>query len=157
MEKYLPSYDEINKNFSYDSNTGLITRKLRVANCSKVGEIAGYINDHGYVIIKYLGDAYKAHRLAWLLHYKVWPEKDIDHIDGNKSNNSIINLRDVSRSTNILNTKHTSNNKSGYRGVSIHNGKWRARLMLNGVSKIIGMYDTPEEASEAYLEYKASL
>jgi hypothetical protein len=154
MEKYLPSFEEINKAFSYDSQTGIFTRKIRTANCSKIGDVAGHINTQGYVIIKYLGEAYKAHRLAWLLTNKVWPAGDVDHIDGNKSNNAIYNLRDVSRSRNALNTSIKSKNKSGYKGVSIHNGRWRARIMLDGKSIIIGSYTTPEEASAAYNEYK---
>jgi len=157
MEKYLPSYEEINRIFAYDEKTGIFTRKISTARCTKVGDIAGYVNSQGYVIIKYLGEAYKAHRLAWLISYKEWPVGDIDHIDGVKSNNAISNLRDVTRSKNSLNTKTVSKNKSGYRGVSLHNGKWRARIMVNGIQTIIGSYDTPEEASKAYTEYKNKL
>lgn len=157
MEKYLPSYEEISKYFTYDENTGLFTRKISTARCTKIGDIAGHLNSQGYIIIKYLGDAYKAHRLAWLFYYKEWPSGDIDHIDGNKSNNSISNLRDVDRSTNSLNTKAISKNNSGYRGVSFHNNKWRARIMVKGTQIIIGSYDTPEEASKAYIEYKNNL
>lgn len=157
MEKHLPSYEEVDKVFSYNTDNGNFTRKIRTARCTQVGELAGHINTQGYVIIKYLGIAYKAHRLAWLLVNKEWPKGDIDHIDGNKSNNAINNLRDVSRSINALNTSNISKNKSGYKGVSIHNGKWRARIMLNGISTIIGSYDTVEEASIAYIEYKSKL
>jgi hypothetical protein len=157
MEKYLPSYEEIDRTFDYNPETGIFTRKIATARCTKIGDIAGHINSQGYVIIKYLGEAYKAHRLAWLLTYKKWPLEDIDHIDGNKSNNSMSNLREVSRSINSLNTRSTSSNKSGYRGVSLHNGKWRARIMINGKQTIIGTYDTPEEASQAYLVYKKSI
>lgn len=157
IEKYLPSYEEIDRAFAYNSSTGEFTRKISTARCTKVGEVAGHKNAQGYIIIKYLGAAYKAHRLAWLIYHKSWPKYDIEHIDGNKSNNSISNLRDVSRSTNSLNTKYTSKNTSGYRGVSPHNGKWRARLTLKGVQHIIGTYDTPEEASIAYKKYKETL
>jgi hypothetical protein len=157
MEKYLPSYEELDRIFDYNKETGIFTRKVSTARCTKVGDIAGHINSQGYVIIKYLGEAYKAHRLAWLLTYKDWPLGDIDHIDGNKSNNAIKNLRDVSRSKNSLNTKETSSNKSGYKGVSLHNGKWRARIMVEGKQTIIGSYDTPEEASLAYIQYKKNI
>lgn len=157
MEKYLPSYEEISKVLAYNPETGLFTRKIATARCVKVGDTAGHVNEQGYIIIKYLGLAYKAHRLAWLFTNKEWPKGDIDHKDGNKSNNAITNLRDVSRSTNALNTSVASKNTSGFRGVSAHNGKWRARIMLNGVQTIIGMFSTPEEASAAYIQYKNSL
>lgn len=155
--KVLPTYEELFQVFDYCTETGLISRKIKTAISTKVGDIAGHINAQGYVIVKYKTQAYKAHRLAWLLYYKQWPEHDVDHIDGNKSNNSIKNLRDVPRSINALNTKPISSNKSGYRGVSLHNGKWRARIMINGKSTIIGTFNTPEEASEAYITFKKNL
>lgn len=157
MENYLPSYEEIDRVFAYDKDTGFITRKIRTARCTTVGEVAGHTNSQGYVILKYLGQSFKAHRIAWLLHHKVWPVHDIDHIDGNKANNSINNLRDVTRQLNCLNTSTKSKNTSGYRGVSLHNNKWRARIMLEGKSTIIGSYDTPEEASIAYQNFKKTI
>ena len=63
----------------------------------------------------------------------------------------------LSNSESKRNTSNLSKNKSGYRGVSLHNGKWRARIMVNGVQTIIGVYNTPEEASIAYINYKKTL
>lgn len=155
--KILPTFEEVDQLFAYNQDTGIFTRKVRTAICTKIGDIAGQINAQGYVILKINGDAYKGHRLAWLLHTKVWPTGDIDHIDGNKQNNAISNLRDVQRSVNSLNTKIIQNNSSGYRGVQYHNSKWRARVMLNGKQHIIGSFDTPEDASKAYISFKESL
>ena len=146
-------YEEVFKAFSYNSTTGLLTRKIKTVGNS-IGDTAGHINAEGYVVVKYHSKAFKAHRLAWLLTYKQWPKGVIDHIDGNKSNNAILNLRDVSNSTNSLNTSLVSKNKSGYKGVTFHHNKWRSRIMVDGVSIIIGSFNTPEEASSAYEAFK---
>ena len=83
------------------------------------------------------------------------PTLDIDHSDGNKSNNSIENLREVTKSENGENLlKAKANNKLGVLGVSMHRKKFIARIKVNGKQIIIGRYDKIEDASMAYQEYK---
>src|SRR5512135_183213 len=91
--------DEARKLISYDCDTGLITWKVSRGK-AKSGDIAGYVNGEGYICIKIKGKMYLAHRLAWLMNYGEWPNGIIDHIDHNKQNNSLENLRDVSFSIN---------------------------------------------------------
>lgn len=142
--------------FEYDQEKGCFIRKIN-AGSSKVGDIAGCVNSIGYVQIYVDGKNYTGHRLAWLYVNNEWPDCDIDHIDGNRSNNAISNLRLASRSQNNQNVKSCrSDNKSGYLGVSFHKqmSKWCARIKIGTVYKHLGLFNTPEEASNAYIEAK---
>lgn len=98
-----------------------------------------------------------AHRLAWFYVNGVWPKGHIDHIDGNKTNNSIDNLRDVSRSMNLQNQKKAHRGKSSGLPLGVHlsrGGRFMAQLRVNGKNKSFGTFDTPESAHEAYLQAK---
>ena len=112
-----------------------------------------------YICIRVKGKLNLAHRLAWLYVYGLWPKGVIDHIDGNGTNNSISNLRDVSCKINSRNQKKSSLNKSGFTGVRPYgkNGKFRAELKLKRKTLHIGVFDTAEEAAKerkkAALEY----
>lgn len=75
-----------------------------------------------------------------------------DHIDGNGLNNTRPNLRLATNSQNLVNRGKSIRNKSGYKGVSLQDGRWRARIRLNGNMKHIGYFDTKEQAYEAYCQ-----
>jgi hypothetical protein len=99
--------------------------------------------------------SYLAHRLAWFYVHGVWPTKEIDHIDGNPANNRIANLRDVSRAMNAQNWRTASaNNTHGVFGVTKVNRRYRAKLTVDGKSRHVGYFDTPEEANAAYIQAK---
>lgn len=85
---------------------------------------------------------YKAHRLAWLYVYGYFPENDIDHINRMKDDNSIANLREVSRQCNIRNVGLRSTNKTGVTGVSWCKrfGKWQAQIRADKMNKNLGYY-----------------
>lgn len=90
----------------------------------KVGGIAGCLDTHnGYIRTQIDGTMYLTHRVVWLYSYGEFPEKDIDHIDGNRSNNRTENLREVSRSVNAQNRALSSRNTSGVMGVVLENKK----------------------------------
>ena len=119
------------------------------------GDIAGGSHSEGYVHISVDGKLYLAHRLAWLYVHGVWPKDQIDHIDGNKSNNRICNLRDVSNGTNQENQIFAQkNNKSGFLGVSKKRKKYVAQIMINGKKMHLGYFNFPEQAHSAYLAVK---
>ena len=141
----------------YDPDTGIFCWRVNRGNRIKVGAAAGTVSSNSYAVIKINGMPFKAHRLAWLHFHGVWPEHQIDHIDENKSNNRISNLRDVPQSMNQHNAiKPRKDGTSGYRGVSWDKRvrRWRAQIFANGRKQCIGLFDTAEAAHAAYLAAK---
>ena len=153
--KILLDQNYLRKILDYDPNTGQFTRLVRKGG-AKIGNKAGILS-HGYLRIKINKKRYAAHRLAWLYVYGVWPTNHIDHIDGDKINNRINNLRDVNHATNMQNQHSAqSGNKSGFLGVSKNSSSnnFSARINVNGKRIQIGTYPTPEDAYSAYLSAK---
>ena len=143
----------------YDSDTGIFTWNKKTSKKISIGKVAGCIRN-GYVTINLLGKRYQAHRLAMIYTYGHCDSKDIDHINGIKHDNRIVNLRFATRSENKQNRLTTQpNNKSGYTGVDWHkysNG-WRATITTMRKQKHLGIFKTPEEAYAAYVEAKRQL
>ena len=114
----------------------------------------------GYISIHINGEDYRAHRLAWLHATGRDPlDFQIDHIDGDKTNNRFANLREASNSQNQCNAKRRINNQSGYKGVcwSKYKRKWRAEITAHGKKLYLGYFDTPELAHMAYAKAAAEL
>lgn len=144
----------------YDPNTGTLTWQVDRGGKAKAGTVAGSVTALGYRRIDVLRRGVMAHRLAWVLFYGEWPAGEIDHINGDKLDNRIANLRVVDRSGNLQNQQRLkSHNTSGYPGVSFHkkSGRWQAGIRVDGVRTYLGMYDTPEQAFSAYLDAKRRL
>lgn len=143
---------------SYDQNTGRFNWRTSRRR-SKAGDIAGSMNAYGYVRIKIDGKAYFAHRLAWLFVYGEEPKGLIDHIDCDKTNNRISNLRVCNHSENKFNRPAPRTNTSGVKGVSWSKrwGKWMAYISINNKSKKIGGFDSIEAAAEAYQKFAKEL
>jgi len=137
----------------YDPSTGLFSWKESRGSKSR-GQEAGVFNDNGYVVIRVDKRLYAGHRLAWFYEFGEWPEEQIDHIDGNRGNNKIHNLRKASNKENSRNTALKSSNSSGYKGVSRCNrsGLWYASIKINGKTKSLGRHLTPEAAHTAYIK-----
>ena len=137
---------------NYDPVTGIFTWKLTTNSSIKPGSIAGTVQgtlpDAGYLTIALFGKTYRAHRLAWFITYGYMP-KEIDHIDHNRLNNALNNLRDVSTEANSKNKKLYSNNKSGYHGITKRGNKWKVTIggLTNRV--YLGIFDTLQEAIAA--------
>lgn len=144
--------EELKSQLHYDKETGIFTRLISNHHSVKVGEVAGSINEDGYIVIFLLHQRYRAHRLAWLYMNGKFPKNQIDHIDGNKSNNTFSNLREATNQKNLRNRNINSNNISGFRGVSWskHASKWVANAMSKGKRKNLGYFDSAEEASKAF-------
>ena len=118
------------------------------------------VGNHGYVNFKVGKQKFLAHRIAWYMTYGKWPAGEIDHINGVKTDNRIINLRDVQRQTNIHNqSRPQKGNRSGYLGVmwAVQRKTWFARIAVNGKRKHLGTFKTPEAAHAAYLAAKQLL
>ena len=117
------------------------------------GTEAGNFRVDGYRKLKFCGKQYLVHRVAWLLHYGSWPLGDVDHIDGNPSNNKLENLRDVSHSINLQNRKSaTTKNKTGFLGVVKRRNKYAAHIHKDGRQVYLGLFSTAELAHQAYKE-----
>ncbi len=116
------------------------------------GMVAGHRNSRGYIQIRVNYKLYYAHRLAWMVCHGEWPECQIDHIDGDKSNNKISNLRLATNSQNQANIPRKSSNTSGMKGVSWsrRHGKWEARTEINNVIQFLGYFDDICDAKNAY-------
>jgi hypothetical protein len=138
----------------YNPDTGILAR--RSSNPRWNGKPAGTNHSNGYVAIYIGGEYHLAHRLAWLLHYGRWPAGQIDHINGDRRDNRIANLRDFDRSTNLQNMRGaTKRSSTGLIGATRHyTGKFRAVIHVDGRQKNLGVFGTPEEAHEAYLAAK---
>jgi hypothetical protein len=100
---------------------------------------------------------HSAHRLAWFYVHGRWPNPGIDHINGQKGDNRICNLREANSSQNAQNQTLRKDNVCGHPGVQAMGGKWRARIRLNGISHELGYYEDIEDAAFAYSEAKLAL
>lgn len=137
----------------YDPETGVF-RWRNYWKSVVPGRIAGRVNGKGYGSISIKGSHYASHRLAWLHYYGEWPSNQIDHINRNKVDNSIENLRVVTGSENCRNRSvpkhyHTSRVKGVCRRKDT--GKWQVQICLaDRKIKYLGVFNTEEEASAAY-------
>ena len=135
----------------YDPATGEI-RWIEFRNGNALqGALAGTVHN-GRRRIEINHKAYLAHRLAYFLHTGEQPPRFLDHKDGDALNNRFSNLRPASRRQNNQNRKLHSNNSTGYRGVMARDGKFIARIGVDGVKKSLGRFDTAEAASAVYEE-----
>lgn len=146
--------EELKDLLDYDPETGIFRWKVYRNQYAKVGDIAGNLRPDSYRQIKINGKFYLEHRLAWFYIYGEWPENQIDHINGMKTDNRIKNLREADRFDNTRNVKRRKDNSSGYKGVSLSNGKWMARIwsIIDNKRKrcYLGYFNSPEEAYAAY-------
>ena len=166
----LPTPDMLRQLLRYDPETGKLFWKERSPEMFPVGKrraehtcsiwnasFAGReaftsIDNHGYAKGTIFQHSYAAHRVAFVLIHGRWPDHQVDHINGIRSDNRSENLREATSSQNKMNSKVRCDNSSGYKGVSFHKASnlWRANIRLNGKQRCIGYFKTAEEANDAY-------
>ena len=147
--KQLPSLEVVQRYLSYDPLTGRWTWANTFNNRIVKGKTAGTVTKYGYLKIKVVDSVYMAHRLAWLWCYEQDPVGlEIDHIDGNRLNNAIDNLRVATTKQNSFNSK--TYNALGLKGVSKSGSKYRARIRFNNKCLHIGVFNTALDAAAAY-------
>lgn len=154
---------ELQQYLDYDKTTGVFTWLVKVPHSKKhVGDIAGGRHTaSGYHRITLNHAMYKSHRLAWLYVYGYLPTSALDHINKDRSDNSISNLREVTTIENSKNQKVPTNNTSGRIGIhqSTRDGKYVAKISNNGVRVYLGNFPTLEgainarEAAEVLYDY----
>jgi hypothetical protein len=145
------SYQELRRQLHYDPETGVFIRIAQTdhKNC-RLGKPLGWKQVNRYLMIVLGRRKYYAHRLAWFYMFGKWP-REIDHIDRDRTNNRIANLREVTRRQNNLNAKLSCRNKSGVRGVGwfARDGLWRASIYINEKNVNLGHFTTVELAKAA--------
>ena len=143
--KKLPGQRKLKEDFTYNLNTGSFLR---------YDGAFGYITKQGYSSILYEGETYLIHRLIWKWIYNEEPNI-IDHINGDKLDNRLVNLRDVDRGINARNRSKQANNTSGFTGVvwNKKNNNWSACTKIKQKQIYIGTYSTPQKAKQARDEF----
>lgn len=152
--------DQVRELFNYDHETGLLYWKIKPRCWHQDSLVAGNKDISGYVRILIRNTKYKAHRLVWLFVTGKWPDKEIDHINGEKNDNRFCNLREASKSINAQNMKVARiHNKSGLIGAHWDEKMncYRPSIRTLGKKYRLGSFETAEEAHQAYLKAKREL
>lgn len=161
-----PRYSQLNEEslthatltdlLDYNPKTGEFRWRVYRNSQAMCGDSAG--NDTGKSIdIKIRGRVFRAHRLARFYILGEWPDKDIDHKNGNYKDNSWENLRECSHSQNMHNTKKRSDNTSGYKGVCQRGGKFLAYITHEGARHWLGSFHTALEAAQRVDQFRSLL
>ena len=132
----------------FDYNGKELIRKIN-SGPARAGDVAGYVEPKsGYGRIFFKGKTRLAHRLVWLHVYGEMP-KIIDHINGNRTDNRICNLRNVCSKKNARNRKASKRSSTGITGVNLRRGRYRATIGVNNKCVVLGTFDSAEEALAA--------
>jgi hypothetical protein len=152
------SRDDLIELLLYDPITGLFVWRYSRSGRVKQYEPAGIIDARGYRAIGFKGRLYAAHRLAWLYMYGRWPKEEIDHINMDRADNRINNLREATRSQNLHNGRARKQNTHGTKGITKHKykgkftGKWTAQISRNKIHHYLGIFNSAADAHKAYCE-----
>ena len=146
--------DQCLKKLQYDPLTGIFTWVANGTRGVKKGDVAGTKNKQGYILLSIAGRRILAHRVAWLFATGNFPVGNIDHINRDKTDNRISNLREATYSQNAQNRAKNIRNTSGFKGVTWHKGdkKWQAAITVSRKCIYLGSFDTAEAAYEAYVK-----
>jgi hypothetical protein len=135
----------------YDPDTGVFTNRVTRNPRAKAGQPAGALTSEGYTAFQINGAKIYAHRAAWAYVYGVWPDTEIDHINRQRNDNRIVNLRLATRCQNSQNTGAHKRNPTGCKGVTFHarNKKWQVQLRANSKTFYVGQYAKLADAVQA--------
>jgi hypothetical protein len=144
--------EQLRSFLEYDPVTGVLRwRVSEVLGRRKAGSIAGSLRPTGYLNISINGKNFLAHRAAWAIYFGAWPNGILDHINGQRSDNRIANLRPTTIAQNAANSGPRSNNKAGIKGIfRTPSGRWKASIRVDGCNVSLGLFDTSLEAGDAY-------
>ena len=153
-----PSIERLSELFTIDPETGLLSHKTP-ARKHAVGEEAGYLNSIGYRQVAFDGKIYSVHRIAWALYYGEQPKGEIDHINGDRSDNRKGNLRLATSAQNNQNRRLSARNKTGIKGVfRVKRGKpWRVAVGFGRGSYYITQFDCFGQAVKHANEIRSRL
>lgn len=151
------SADVVREIISYDPESGDL-KYLQSRGPVKSGSVIKRVSNRGYITVKILGKTYQAHRVAWLIHYGEWPVT-IDHINRDRTDNRLVNLRNATQQQNMCNVPRKINNTSGVRGVSwkSQSRKWQVEVKADGKRYYLGSYADIEFAELVASEGRVKL
>jgi len=163
LSSYLLTQEIVAESIDYDPDTGIVTWRERPPshftrlcdwatwNAQHSGLTVGHVGKQGYCDIRVFNRPYRLHTLIWLYVHGAFPTLEIDHINGIRSDNRLVNLRDVSRHENTKNQRMRKSNKSGFNGVFWQSNakKWRAQINDGGKSVHLGYFVNIEDAISA--------
>lgn len=143
----------INERLAYDPNTGALTWLVSPANNAPIGSVAGAQLKTGYRKITINDHQMLAHHVAWWLHYGEWPEMQVDHVNGIRTDNRIANLRLATQAQQNFNTLPSCKNTSGIKGVALcsKTKMWRAYITVKRKQLFLGNYRNKQDAIAARL------
>jgi len=146
--------DECFRKLNYDQETGIFTWKYDGTRGVRAGDVAGSRMTHGYIVLSIGGKKALGHRIAWLFAHGEFAQGNIDHINRDKSDNRIANLRLATSEQNAQNRLKNCKNTSGFKGVTWHkrDKRWQAAITVKRKVLHLGYYKTPEDAYLAYVE-----
>ncbi len=151
------SLKRLNSLLSYDPKTGQMRwlSKTSPAHMVGIGSLAGSKDAKGYLRIMIDGRRYGVHQLAWVISTGKWAKRHVDHINGVKGDNRLLNLREATDSQNKANGGAYKGSLSGIKGAYYEPQrtsykKWRAVIRKGGKLKHLGYFATPEEANAAF-------
>ena len=170
MSKQILTQETVRELLDYDPETGVFTWKPRplssfkdetrgkIWNVRFAGAVAGGPHNSGYIRIAIDGKRHLAHRLAWFHVHGRWPKQMLDHINMDRGDNRIDNLREATNSLNMQNQR-LGRGRSPYLGVSWYTRikKWKAQIRAEGKVHCLGLFDTEEAAYAAYIKAKRKL
>ncbi|AYN94411.1 HNH endonuclease [Pseudomonas sp. LTJR-52] len=144
--------EQLKAKFHYSPLAGVFEKRVGTKRKGYKWVLVGTTKtDTGYASMQIMGKRYLVHRLAWLYVYGKFPDMALDHIDGDRLNNAISNLREVTAAQNVHNSQKPSHNKSGVKGVSYCEASktWTAQVAIERRPVFMKRYKTKEEAIQA--------
>ena len=142
--------DVLRATFNYRADTGVLTRAIDICHFLAGSVVGGVCPASGYHRLRFKGQSFKAHRVIWAIAYGYFPDVEIDHINGVKTDNRLSNLRLATHTQNMQNASLRKDNKLGLKGVMKRGGKYLATIAVGGKTKYLGSFGSEAEAHNAY-------
>ena len=154
----LLTQEYVTAQFYYDPLTGIVTHRTKKVKAN-IGDRAGSVSQTKSRYLRVLGKKELEHRIIWLYVHGRLPNGEIDHLNHDRGDNRLCNLREVTHQTNMQNKPRYANNSTGTAGVSVdkRNGKYRAYISVNGKPKGLGYFTEYQDAVNARLAYLKSV
>jgi hypothetical protein len=144
--------ERVQELFAYNPEDGILrTKTIRQGSNSYIGQPIGTLTNYGYLCVTIDTKRYQLHRVIWLYVYGYIPKEDLDHIDGNRTNNRLFNLREANRQDNLKNTAVHRDSSTSILGVNWdkRKSKWRATIYVNKKQEHLGYFKEIQEATLA--------